>query len=306
VGAHLEERSAESPHYLAHEYLNQHWCPMYHADVARDLDAARLTFVASASLIENNDRLSIPPGVAPLINESRDPVWRETLRDYARNQKFRRDIFIRGASAMKPVEHWEAMSSVRVALMGDRAAASYTFNTPNGKVKGSDDVYAPILDALGHRPHSIGELAALPALRGKPGAVVLEAVNILINFGELHPLADKTLETAPLVAPPLNKAIAARIRHGEVLGHIAVPAAGTGIQASYVDLVAILALAQGMKPDPKEVARFGWSLMQRTGQRMVRDKASLETPEDNIAELEAHLQRVYARQLPVWKALDVV
>jgi hypothetical protein len=279
---------------------------MYHADVARDLDAARLSFVASAGLIENNDRLSLPPAIAVMVRESGDPVWRETLRDYARNQKFRRDIFMRGPSPMKPVEHSEALSGVRIGLMGDRACMSHTFDTPNGKIKGSDEIYLPILDALGEKPHSVGELVALPALRGKPGPSVVDAVNVLINFGQAHPLLEGARTQEPGGGQRLNKAISARIRHGDVLGHIAVPAAGTGVQVSYVDLVAILALAEGMKPDPKEVARFGWSLMHRTGQRMVRDKSSLETPEDNIAELEAHLQRIYARQLKVWKTLDVV
>jgi SAM-dependent methyltransferase len=306
VTTHLEQRAADNPLYLAHEYLNEHWSPMYHADVARDLDAARLTFVASAGLIENNDRLSLPPAIAAMCKESRDPEWRETLRDYARDQRFRRDIFLRGPSPMKPVEHSEALTCVRVTLMGDRAHATHAFDTPNGKMKFSDDLYVPILDALGERPHSIGELAALPALQGKPGPSVVEAVNVLINFGQVHPLLEGERSGETGGGQRLNKAISARIRHGDILGHIAVPAAGTGVQASYVDLVAILALAEGMKPDPKEVARFGWSLMQRTGQRMVRDRTRLETPEDNIAELEAHLQRIYARQLKVWKMLDVV
>ena len=36
---------------LAHEYLNGHWHPMFHLDVAREMEAARLTYVASATLV---------------------------------------------------------------------------------------------------------------------------------------------------------------------------------------------------------------------------------------------------------------
>jgi hypothetical protein len=78
------------------------------------------------------------------------------------------------------------------------------------------------------------------------------------------------------------------------------------VPATYVELIAFLALADGLKTEPKEVARFGWTMMQWTGQRMIKDKVSLQSPEQNIAELEAHLERFYARQLRVWKTLGVV
>ena len=39
--------------YLAHEYLNEYWNALYHADVARDLSAAKLEFVGSAGFLRN-------------------------------------------------------------------------------------------------------------------------------------------------------------------------------------------------------------------------------------------------------------
>ena len=38
--------------YLAHEYLNEHWRPLYHADVARAFAGAKLNFAASGDLLE--------------------------------------------------------------------------------------------------------------------------------------------------------------------------------------------------------------------------------------------------------------
>jgi SAM-dependent methyltransferase len=306
ISAHLNELGQSNATYVAHEYLNRHWSPMYHADVVKDLDAARLTYVGSASLIENNDRLGLPEGTLPLIRESRDAVWRETLRDYARNQKFRKDIFMRGASPMKPVEHSEALSKVRVALLVSREKATHEFQTPGGKITGNPEVCTPVLNALRERPHTIGELAALSALKGKAGSSAVEAINVLVHFSQVHPLLESEAGADQKPEPCLNKAIARRIKVGDILGHVAAPAAGTGVPATYVDLIALLALAEGMKTDPGEVARFGWKVMQWAGQRMIKDKVSLEKPEDNIAELQAHLQRLYARQLNVWKTLDVI
>jgi SAM-dependent methyltransferase len=305
VAARLDQLGESNAQYLAHEYFNGNWNPMYHADVAKEMEAARLNYIGSATLTENIDRISVIGKMLPLIQEARNPVWRETLRDFSRNQRFRRDVFVRGASPMKAVEHSQSLAKIRVALLVDRRSAVQTFMTPTGEIKGNPEIYGPILDALAQRPHSIGELVALPSLAGKSGPAIAEAVALFISSRQAHPLRSAA-DRGEVGEQRLNLAIAQRIRHGEVLSHIAVPQAGTGISASYVDLVAILAMAEGMKLDPHAVAKFGWEIMHRNGQRMLKDKVKLQSPDDNIKELQAHLEHVCERKLPVWKALGVI
>ncbi len=43
----IEASLKNDPAYLIHEYMNDHFHPLYHADVARELEDARLTFAAS-------------------------------------------------------------------------------------------------------------------------------------------------------------------------------------------------------------------------------------------------------------------
>ena len=57
-----KERDNGNLAYLSHEYLNAHWAPCYHADVARDLAAAKLEFLGSANLFENFPELSLNAG----------------------------------------------------------------------------------------------------------------------------------------------------------------------------------------------------------------------------------------------------
>ncbi len=305
VSAQLNEMASANPSYLAHEYLSEHWAAMYHADVARDLAAVQLEFVGSASLIENNDRMSMPAAIAQQVRDTRDSVWRETLRDFARNQKFRRDIFTRGGSRMKPPEQSDAISNVKLALLTARHLATYTFQAEGGTFRGSPELYVPLLDALAERPHTVKELIRLPRLEGRSATSVMDAINLLIHFAQIHPLL-QCAEAAGEGRERLNRAIARRIQAGEVLGHIAVPAAGTGMPADYVDLIAILALAEGIKPNPKEVAEFGWSVMRRTGRRMRKNKVSLQSQEENVAALQAQLEHLCATQLPVWKGLGII
>ena len=58
--------------YLAHEYLNDHWHPMYHADVAREMSAAKLFYAGSADLLSNFQQFLVTPKQLELIDSLDD------------------------------------------------------------------------------------------------------------------------------------------------------------------------------------------------------------------------------------------
>lgn len=301
----IEKLPDQNRNYLAHEYLNGHWHAMYHLDVANEMEAARLNYIGSATLAENIDALSIPADMVPIVQETRDRGWGETLRDYARNQVFRRDVFLRGASPMKALEQKERLGELHFALMVPRSQAKTKFQTPLGEAEGHKQVYLPILDALAERPHTASELASLAALKSQPFAGVMQAITILMHSGQIHVVSmEKSSHEGQGKA--LNMAIAKRLATGENLSFISVPKAGTGMNASYAEFVALLALDEGMAIDPQKVAQFGWSIMERTGQRLLKDKVALKTKEENLKEMETQLQLFFSEKLPVWQALNVV
>ncbi|MBY3757693.1 methyltransferase regulatory domain-containing protein [Azospirillum formosense] len=90
--------------YLTHEYLNTHWEPLGHAQVAQDLARAKLGYACSANIPHNFDELSVRPDLRPLLAEIADPTLAETVRDFAMNQVFRRDIFVRGLDRLPAAE----------------------------------------------------------------------------------------------------------------------------------------------------------------------------------------------------------
>lgn len=301
----MEKLPDQNRNYLAHEYLNGHWHAMYHLDVAKEMEAARLNYVGSATLAENIDALSVPADMVPVVQETRDRGWGETLRDYARNQVFRRDVFLRGASPMKALEQKERLTELHFALMVPRSQAKTKFQTPLGEAEGHKQIYLPILDALAERPHTAGELSALSSLKSQSFAAVVQAITILVHSGQIHSVSmDKTSHESQ--GRLLNLAIAKRLAIGENLNFISVPKAGTGMNASYAEFVALLALDEGMAMDAQKVAQYGWSIMERTGQRLIKDKATLKTKEDNLKEMESQLQLFFSEKLPVWQSLNVI
>ena len=305
VGKRLERLPTTDRRYLAHEYLNGHWHPLFHLDVAREMEAARLTYAASATILDNIDRMSLPPTMLALVEEAKDPGWRETLRDFARNQQFRRDIYVRGASRMPPAEQSARLSAVSIGLMVPRNAVKPSIETSLGTITPDQTTCPAILDALVERPHTIGELAALPEFKNKRSGAALLAVNLLVHPGYCHPM-QKDWGAAVTASRSLNKAIADRLALGDVVGYAAVPAAGSGVRASFIELSLLHALQAGVPAEVPKLAEFVWSVMERTGQRLMKDRQRVESKQENLALLTSQLPPLVTNSVPVWRSLGIL
>ena len=64
----------------------------------------------------------------------------------------------------------------------------------------------------------------------------------------------------------------------------------------------ILAIQQGKKK-PSEWADFAWMTLAVQGQKIIKEGVTLETKEENIAELLSKADVFNEKQLPIYKAL---
>jgi Predicted methyltransferase regulatory domain len=96
------------------------------------------------------------------LGEIDDPVFRETIRDFAVNTRFRRDLFARGNVAITPVEHRRNLSTLSFALTVPRGRVSLKFAGPLFGMNGREEFYLPLLDALADRTTGFYELLQLP------------------------------------------------------------------------------------------------------------------------------------------------
>ncbi len=146
--ARMERLPKQNKQYLAHEYLNEWWNAPYHADVAREMAAAKLSFVASATLAENFDGVVLNEAMRKVLAEIDDPVLVQTLRDYCFNQQFRRDIYLRGQPLVVAGEQRQRTFSLPYVLTVARKDLKLEFQLPMGKAKGTPAIYEPVADAL--------------------------------------------------------------------------------------------------------------------------------------------------------------
>lgn len=224
------------PHYLAHEYYNAHWVPFYHADVARELAGAKLAYAGSATLVENFDQFTLKPELAKLVAEIPDRALAETIKDYGRNQVFRRDVFTRGAPRAGAPQLEAALGGMRFGLARPRTSCRLQAPTPAGEVTLQPETYSPVLDALARKPMTFDELAQAPECAGRERARLRQAVFGLAALNNLLPALpaegeDRRRESTDR----FNRAVLAAPITGAGDTFLASPVLGMGLAVNLID-----------------------------------------------------------------------
>ena len=186
----LDAMERETPEYLAHEFLGANWEPQHVADVIRMLAGVGCAYVGSATPLENIDALSVPGTLQPLLRAMPPGPLAETVRDMARNQSQRRDIFQRAARPSSVEAHFTALDAlVFAALPGAPSAVGgdMRFDTRIGPIEVPRDWLAPVLRALASGPQSFASLRRLSPFHEAPG-LLNQMLQLLMWAGQVHPL----------------------------------------------------------------------------------------------------------------------
>ena len=301
VPKRLEGLEDKNPTYLAHEYLNDAWHPLFVTEVAADMAGVKLDYLGSASLLENFASLSMTGKAQELARAQGDPMLRELIKDYAANKQFRRDVYVRGGRPLSEPRKRDALARLGFAPLKPRAQMSFKFQTPLGEASGQEAIYGPVADVVADGGAGFPEI--LRAAGGDTGKA-LQAVAALTFSGQVHP-TPPPVDPAP--AARLNRAVAERALAGEAYRHLAAPGIGNGIAASDVDSVALSVLLSGRAPaSARELAAAVWDRFSEGGRRLVRDGKALDSDTENLAELERRLAPLLSELGPVWRSLGLV
>ena len=157
-----EERAA----YLAHEFLNACWQPMFHMDVARDLAEAKLSFVGSAARLENFAGVGLTAEAQALIDTLPEGPLRETAKDYFNGRVFRRDIFVRGKRMLEPAQRDRLLGEVQLLKGSSAPTGDHKAEVLGSTLTLNHQAYAPIFAALADGLPSVSDLCELAAAQG--------------------------------------------------------------------------------------------------------------------------------------------
>ena len=307
VGDRLTKMKPQSRHYLAHEYFNRDWEPMHVATMAEWLEPAKVQYACSAHYLDHLDAVNLTTEQQAFLREIPDPMFRETARDFMVNQQFRRDYWVKGVRKLSALEQAERLRELRVVLMAHRPEVSLKVNGALGEAQMSEAVYAPILDWLAdHKAKSLGQIEQAVKDKGVTFGQIIQAAMLLTGAGHLALVQDEqVINKAKKQTERLNGYLSHKARGSADIGYLASPVTGGGVSVNRFQQLFLLALGQG-KREPREWAQYVWQVLQSQGQKLVKEGRTLETAEENLAEIEGQAAVFSAKVLPILKALQIV
>ncbi|WP_187277198.1 class I SAM-dependent methyltransferase [Methylobacterium sp. WL103] len=304
IAQRVERLMPMDRNYLAHEYLNANWFIFHFADVAAMFGRAKLEFVGSATIAENMNALCLPQGMRSRVDAEADPVFKETLRDIAANKQFRRDLFGRGVSSTTSAEQNALLGATRFALAGPRGKLTFKFPTIMGELEGQAAIYGPIADRLAQGPARFDEIVALPALKAGGPEAAVQAVALLVHGGQVLPLPAQAPDPAP--AQRLNRVIAGKVELGRAYSFLAAPTAGSGVQATNIELLLLTALHSGSEESSSALANDLVARMRALNINWLSEGNPVTDSVQAHSRAEAEAHSFLAEKLPLWRQLGIV
>ena len=228
----LDAIAGQNRNYVAHEYFNRDWAPMYFSDAHQWLSEAKLGYACAGAILDQMDAFNLTPAQQEVLSGIPYTVLRETVRDYLLNQQFRRDIYTRGARRLSPLERLERVHDLKITLTARASEIAYEADAGLGKVGLKTEIYKPIIEALDDgdsSPKRIGDLATRPKLAALPPGALIEALAVLVGSGRAHPAqSEAEIEAAAPRCKRLNAALVERARVGGDVTCLASPVLGAG------------------------------------------------------------------------------
>lgn len=293
--------------YLAHEYMNQGWEPLYHADVAAGLANCKVEYVGSASFSQAYPDLYLDADQQQLLASVLNPVSRETVKDYLCNTGFRRDVFVKGARHMSPMRQRAWFDRTAIVLTSMRETIAYSVQLAAGRVTFSAALFDAMLDALESGPKTHGQLLALPQLTDRGPAGVMEMMALLAESQHAQIYFVSATPPDCSTANAFNDAL---IEHGVTEGAytvFAAPLVGSGVKNGMVQRLVFQGLRSGIAAtDTGALVSHVEDTMNVQGVPIGEEGGVALTPARQREEVTSAVTAILERRVPIWKQLGVL
>jgi len=304
----LDAIAGQNRNYLAHEYFNEIWTPMYFSEVNEWLSEAKLSYAGPAGALDQMDGFNLTAPQRELMNSLPYGVLRETVRDYLLNTQFRRDLYTRGAARLSALERLERLHQLRVTLVTPETETMSTVDAGLGKVSLKEEIYGPVIAALAadnSSPKRIADMAADPKLAALPPGALLESLSVLIGAGRAHPA--QTDEEIAVTEPRCRQLNAHLIERSRISGEVtclASPVIGAGVIVGRFEQMFLGARAKGKKK-PADWASEAWKTLSQQNQAIIKNGEILKTAEANLEELNSQATALATNRLGLLQRLKV-
>ncbi len=301
------ERDPQAPRsLLAHEYFTGDWHLTTFSDMARELAGAKLTFAASGTVLNHIDAINLHDDGQRLLAEIKHPILRETVRDYMVNERFRRDIFVKGPRRLIGPDRLEMLRTQMFVLIKHPDDIPMKATGALGEVNLPEAVYRPLVEVLAeenYAPKTLAQLTGHAKLKSLQFTQIFRALLVLVGTGRALPAQEVSAESRQRCAA-LNRYLCERARSDGDIDCLASPVTGCGIPIGRAEQLFLLAAQCGKEIISEKVA-YVWELLSAQGHSLVKEGKTLQTPDENLAELTQGATKFAEKRLPLLKTLGL-
>jgi SAM-dependent methyltransferase len=297
--------------YLAHEYLNADWTLFYSVDVADELAEAKLTYVGSATLAENHLDLMVDDKTAEKIEARPTARMRQLLLDFAINQRFRRDVFVRGHQKLQGTIQREILTRIPFAALRPDSDFTPKVRIGRGEIAFHEQLFPILKDAFRRGIFTIEGLNKLAA------DVLGRAVNtdrttlMLAAAGHIMPCVASHVTGEPShsvgsvrVKGESNRAaLSLALKHGSRQQFVS-QLAGTGLPCEALDAI-LLDLLSAPHPVAENLREPLCAAMKARGLRIVREGEPVKDAVEERKVAGELVERFLSDRLPILIRLGI-
>jgi len=185
----LETMARAGLPYVVHEYLHEHWAPMYFARVAWEMAASDLHFVGVLPIHLNFRDTALTESNEKLLASVTDRVTFESLKDFAVDEFFRRDLYVKGVVPRSTTVTDDYLDSTAWGMLASGPPAERNVKLPHRTVSLGGATFDALFAALAEGA------ATLPVLAERSGlgiAKLRAALLRLIVAEEVLPMRAAT------------------------------------------------------------------------------------------------------------------
>ena len=307
VDERIKKINQFSREYLAHEYFNKDWCPMYFSSMAEKLATAKLEYACSANYLDYVDTINLTEEQQKFLNSILDKNFKETIRDFMVNQQFRKDYWVKGKRKLNDIQKIELIRKEKIILIVNKEEVSLKVNGVLGEATMTEKIYKPILEILGNNePLTILQIEENLRKNLIDLKQINQAVMILSGMGYVASVQeDEEVNKAKINTDLLNYQLMLRARASDEISFLASPVTGGGVRVSRFHQLFLLAYKNG-KESPEDWANFIWEILTSQGQKIVKDGKTIDSNEDNVLELILQANDFNMKKMKIMKSLKII
>lgn len=291
--------ATESPQYVIHEYMNMNWDLFYFTDVAAQMHEVKLTYVASANLLENFTQTCATPETVKFIELQVDPLMRELMLDYATNKRFRRDIYMKGVSHLSEYDYETRVMDTQICLARTRSKCDLNVILPMGKTDLPSALYIPLLDMLAAGPKTLSELAVVFNVSASS---IMNAAGVLVGLGYASPCIAEVSAEVAMRAMRFNQAMLTQTSQGNYQGALVAPKLASGVHLDEFEQYFVKAYLD-KSDDP---ALYVWKIMKKLRRFFAENGAPITDETKSLGMLRERVLSFEQILLPLCKMWGIL